>query len=88
MTREVLRVLKPGGHLALIDFIFTGQCVETLRANGMADALRSRVGSAVSFWISAILTLGALQVYCVTGRKDLGASAVVTVPCGERRVDA
>jgi SAM-dependent methyltransferase len=69
MALEIVRVLKPGGRLALIDFIFTRECTEVLRKNGVSDARRSRIG-VVSFWLQAILTLGANQLHQVTGQKD------------------
>src|SRR5262249_11433195 len=73
MAQEIVRVLKPGGRLALIDFIFTGECVEALRKNGASDARRSRIG-VLSFWFQAILTLGANQLHQVLGRRDEFAS--------------
>src|SRR5262249_21115564 len=73
MAQEIVRVLKPGGRLALIDFIFTGECVEALRKNGASDARRSRIG-VVSFWFQAILTLGANQLHQVLGRRDSSES--------------
>jgi len=73
MSQEVVRVLKPGGRLALIDFIFTGECVEELQKNGMSGARRSRIGT-LSFWFQAILTLGANQLYQLTGTKDSSTS--------------
>ncbi len=67
MVREIARVLKPGGSVALRDFIFTDTCVEALRQNGV-DAKRERVGS-FSFWVGAILNFGFFRLYHVTGKK-------------------
>jgi ubiquinone/menaquinone biosynthesis C-methylase UbiE len=69
MLREIVRVLKPRGRLALVDFIFTGQCVRVLRELGVGDVKRTRVGSFFSFWFSAILNLGLVRTYQVTGSK-------------------
>jgi len=68
MLSEIIRVLKPCGRLALVDFIFTASAVEELRKMGGPDARRSRIGK-VGFWAGAILTLGAVQVYQVSATK-------------------
>jgi SAM-dependent methyltransferase len=67
MMREVTRLLKPGGHIALIDFIFTDDCVKDLTSLGV-DVRRQRE-EFLSFWISAILNFGAVKTYHVFGKK-------------------
>jgi arsenite methyltransferase len=69
MLGEMARVVKPGGRVALVDFIFTGQCLETFRQFGISNLRRQRAGSFFSFWFSAVINLGLVQTFRVTGRK-------------------
>ena len=69
MLREMVRVLKPGARVALVDFIFTGHCLEALREAGITDARKIRAGSFFSFWFGAVMNLGLVRTHVVTGSK-------------------
>jgi arsenite methyltransferase len=69
MLREITRALKPGGRVALVDFIFTGEAERTLRAQGMRDVQRAPAAGGIAFALFALLTLGLGRLYMVTGVK-------------------
>jgi SAM-dependent methyltransferase len=69
MLRDMVRVLKAGGRIALIDFIFTKECVGILHRAGLADAARSRIGG-LGFWVGAVLMAGTFQLCAVAARKE------------------
>ncbi len=69
MMSEALRILRPGGHLAFVDFMFTDHCVEILRRQGMNDARRTRIAG-FSSWLGTVLMLSTFQMYLVTGSKE------------------
>jgi arsenite methyltransferase len=74
-VREIARVLKPGGHVALLDVWHTGDYVRVLRECGLVEARRQRPGWILSvLW--ALLTCGLVHVYRVTARKPLTVTAV------------
>jgi ubiquinone/menaquinone biosynthesis C-methylase UbiE len=68
LVSEMARVLKPGGRVALVDFIFTRGCVDTLRKCGIEDARRVRLGG-FGAWMVTILMLGVFKMHLVTGSK-------------------
>jgi SAM-dependent methyltransferase len=66
MAQEIVRVLKPGGQVALVDFIFTEQCVSDLIESGIPSAARVRMNR---FWITAITSFGMVRLYKVIATK-------------------
>jgi SAM-dependent methyltransferase len=75
MIAEIVRVLKPGGQVALVDFIFTEQCARDLTDCGLANAARVRMNR---FWRTAITSFGTVRLYTVIGTKS-------AVEAGEER---
>jgi arsenite methyltransferase len=69
MLGEITRALKPGGRVALVDFIFTGEAERALRAQGMRDVRRAPAAGWIAFASFALLTLGFGRLYMVTGVK-------------------
>jgi len=67
--REMARVLKSGGHIALLDLRHTADYVCVLRQCGLPDARRSAVGLFLT-GLLPIFTCGAVCFYRVTGRKS------------------
>jgi ubiquinone/menaquinone biosynthesis C-methylase UbiE len=69
MLREITRVLKPSGRVALVDFIFTSEAEHALRAQGMQDVQRTPAAGWIAFGSFALLTLGLGRLYIVSGMK-------------------
>ena len=58
---------KTRRHIAVVDFIFTDDCVSDLAKFGV-ESQCVRDGF-LSFWLSAILNFGAVKTYYVVGKK-------------------
>jgi SAM-dependent methyltransferase len=67
-VREIARVLKPGGHVALLDIHYTRDYARVLGACGVGELRRSTAGVFFTL-LFVILTFGAVCFYRVTGRK-------------------
>jgi SAM-dependent methyltransferase len=80
MLHEIVCILKPGGQVALVDFIFTEPCERLFRAQGLQNARRSRIGSRLAFWTNAVLNLGLVRVCAVTGSRNSTNPEVLPFP--------
>jgi SAM-dependent methyltransferase len=69
-VREIARVLKPGGRVAILDLRHTGDYVRVLREGGLSDARRSPAGLFLT-WLFPLLTCGAICFFRVTGTKTV-----------------
>jgi ubiquinone/menaquinone biosynthesis C-methylase UbiE len=65
-VREIARVLKPGGHVAVADIQHTADYAAVLRAAGLADVRRLVTWKTV---VAALFTWGGVRPCWVLGRK-------------------
>jgi ubiquinone/menaquinone biosynthesis C-methylase UbiE len=66
-VHELARVLRPGGHVVVLDIQHTADYARLLRESGLQGVTRSSLG----FWtvLNLVLTWGAVRYYRVIGRK-------------------
>jgi arsenite methyltransferase len=70
--REIARVLKPGGRVAIKDIASTATYVRVLREQGLVEVRRE--GSRLLALLLILTTMGAVQPFTVIGRKPGGAA--------------
>jgi ubiquinone/menaquinone biosynthesis C-methylase UbiE len=66
--REIARVLKHGGHVAIVDIEHTAEYERILRESGVTDVKRVPSGPLVT-WLVTLGTWGGVRPYRVLGHK-------------------
>jgi SAM-dependent methyltransferase len=65
--REIVRVLRPNGHVVLVDIKYTADYAAELGACGMANTKRFASGWVT--WIAAVFSWGGVRPFRVTAHK-------------------
>ncbi|HKI35207.1 MAG TPA: class I SAM-dependent methyltransferase [Gemmataceae bacterium] len=72
-AREIARVLKPGGHVIMVDIQSTRDYAGSFHEHGLTELKRSPSG--LITWVVIAFSWGSVRPYRVTGRKSPSPAA-------------